>query len=52
VLQALTLGMWKAQPFHDKLDLGMVTQHARVHQALMDGSAKTWNDWVGGAAPH
>ena len=46
VLQALTLGMWKAQPFHDKLDLGMVGQHARVHQALMDGSGKTWTEFV------
>ena len=46
VLQALTFGMWKAQPFHDHLDLGMVGQHARVHQALMDGSAKTWTEFV------
>jgi hypothetical protein len=50
VLQALTFGIWKAQPFHDMLDLGMVSQHARVHQALMDGSAKVWNEWAGGAS--
>lgn len=46
ILQAVTFGMWKAQPFHDYLDLGMVTQHARVHQALMDGSVKTWEEYV------
>jgi hypothetical protein len=49
-LQAITFGAWKAQPFHDKLDLGMVSQHARVHQALMDGAAKVWNDWVRGSS--
>jgi len=46
VLEAITFGMWKAQPLHDKLDLGMVSQHARVHQALMEGSAKVWEDWL------
>ncbi len=50
LLQAITFGLWKAQPFHDMLDAGMVTQHARVHQALMDGSAKVWNNWVRGAS--
>ena len=50
VLQAITFGLWKAQPFHDKLDLGMMAQHARVHQALLDGSVKTWEEYVGGAS--
>jgi hypothetical protein len=47
LLEAITLGLWKAQPFHDKVDAGMVSQHARVHQALMDGSAKVWSEWSG-----
>ncbi|MEZ5399886.1 MAG: hypothetical protein R2729_09455 [Bryobacteraceae bacterium] len=45
VLEAMTFGLWKAQPFHDWVDAGMVSQHARVHQALMDGSAKVWREW-------
>ena len=49
VLGMLTLGMWNAQAFHDKLDLGMVSQHARVHQALLEGSAKIWDAWASGA---
>ena len=39
-LQFLTLGIYKTQPFHDFMDLQMSTQHSRVHQALMEGSAK------------
>jgi hypothetical protein len=46
ILEAVTFGLWKAQPFHDKTDLGMATQHGRVHQALMDGASKVWNDWA------
>ena len=50
VLQALTFGAWKAQPLHDKLDMGMVSQHGRVHQALMEGTVKNWNDWMSGGS--
>src|SRR6185503_19082691 len=41
-LQFMTLGMYKAQGFHDFMDLQMSTQHSRVHQALMEGSAKVF----------
>jgi hypothetical protein len=47
LLRRLTFGLWDDQPFHDKLDAGMVTQHARVHQALMEGSAKVWAESAG-----
>lgn len=46
LLQRVLFGMWNAQPLHDKLDAEMLSQHARVHQALMDGVAKVWNDWA------
>ncbi len=46
VLQALSLGLWNSQKFHDKLDTGMLEQHARVHQALMEGTAKIWNEYA------
>src|SRR5262249_15005063 len=45
LLSALTFGLWNSQPFHDKLDAGMVAQHSRVHQYLIDGSYKIWTDW-------
>lgn len=49
LLSLLTCGLWKDQPFHDKLDGGMVTQHARVHQALMEGASKVWTEWSAAA---
>jgi hypothetical protein len=47
-LERLTLGWWNPEAFHDKVDVGMVAQHARVHQALMDGVSRIWNEWVAG----
>ncbi len=49
-LSRLTLGRWNPEGFHDKVDGGMVAQHARVHQALMDGVSKIWNEWVVGGS--
>ena len=48
LLSRLTLGRWNLEAFHDKVDGGMVAQHARVHQALMDGVSKIWYEWVAG----
>jgi hypothetical protein len=45
-LQAITFGLYNAQKFHDWMDGNMVAQHARVHQALMEGSAKVFAEWV------
>jgi len=45
-LEFLTLGIYKTQPFHDFMDLQMSTQHCRVHQALMEGSAKVFAAWL------
>jgi len=45
-LQKLSLGLYKAQPFHDFMDLQMSTQHSRVHQALMEGSSKAFAAWL------
>ena len=41
-LQAISLGLFDAQRFHDRMDGAMVAQHARVHQALMEGAAKVF----------
>jgi hypothetical protein len=46
VLRTLSLGLYNPQRFHDWMDGAMVAQHARVHQALMEGSAKIFADWI------
>jgi hypothetical protein len=50
LLHLLIFGLWDDQPFHDKLDGGMVTQPGRVHQAMMEGAAKVWVKLAGGGA--
>jgi len=45
-LQFMTLGVYNPQGFHDFMDLQMSTQHSRVHQALMEGSAKVFAAWL------
>lgn len=44
-LETFTLGMYKSQPFRDYVDGYMAVEHARVHQALMEGSAKIFAAW-------
>jgi hypothetical protein len=41
-LQTISLGLYDARRFHDWMDGAMVAQHARVHQALMEGAAKVF----------
>jgi len=50
-LQAATFGKFKAQPFRDWMDGNMATQHARVHQALMEGSSKAFAKWLAETEP-
>ncbi len=45
-LQAISLGLFKSQWWHDAGDLVMAAQHSRVHQALMEGSAKIFSAWL------
>ncbi len=45
-LQAVTLGLYNSRTFHDWMDGAMVAQHARVHQALMEGAAKIFAEWA------
>ena len=45
-LQAVTLGLYNARKFHDWMDGTMVAQHARVHQALMEGAAKIFAEFA------
>lgn len=48
LLRALTFGLFNEKAFHDKVDGGMLAQHCRVHQALIDGVEKVFRDWLGG----
>jgi hypothetical protein len=45
LLESLTLGIYRSQPFHDYVDLQMAVEHAHVHQALMEGSSKIFAAW-------
>jgi hypothetical protein len=45
-LQMMSLGLIKAENIHNAMDGVMCAQHARVHQALMEGSAKVFAAWV------
>lgn len=45
-LHLLSLGLFSSKWFHDMGDLEMATQHSRVHQALMEGSAKIFRAWI------
>ncbi len=45
-LQKVTFGLYRSQKFHDWMDGAMVAQHGRVHQALMEGAAKFFAEWV------
>jgi hypothetical protein len=46
LLDTFSLGMISAQWFRDMGDLEMMAQHSRVHQALMEGSAKVFRAWI------
>jgi hypothetical protein len=45
-LHTLSFGLFNPQPFHDWMDGQMCVQHSRVHQAVMEGSAKVFAAWV------
>lgn len=45
-LEKVTFGLYKSSKFHDWMDSGMAAQHGRVHQALLEGAAKIFAEWV------
>jgi hypothetical protein len=50
LLSNLSLGLWKTDAFHDRMDTEMLTEHCRVHQALMEGLRPIWMSWYAGSA--
>ena len=46
LLRYLSLGLVKPEAIHDRMDAQMLALHCQVHQTLMDGLEKVWNDWV------
>jgi hypothetical protein len=45
-LEAMSFGLYKSRSFHDWMDGAMMAQHSRVHQAVMEGAAKIFAEWV------
>ena len=45
-LQLFSFGLIDAKWFRDMGDLEMAAQHSRVHQALLEGSAKIFRAWI------
>jgi hypothetical protein len=46
LLERFSFGLIDSKWAHDMGDLEMSTQHSRVHQALMEGSAKIFRAWI------
>ena len=47
-LQIVTFGIYKSRVFRDYMDGKMAVQHARVHQALLEGSSRRFTSWEAG----
>jgi len=46
LLQMVSLGLFDPQGLHDTMDTSMLVEHCHVHQKLMDGTFKVWEDWL------
>lgn len=46
MLKAVTLGALDPASIHDSMDTSMLVSHCQVHQKLMDGAARKWEEWV------
>jgi len=46
LLRRMSLGLFDPQGLHDTMDTGMLVEHCRVHQKLMDGTSEVWEDWL------
>ena len=49
-ISRLLFGLWKPDGLRNRLDSQMLTQHCRVHQALMEGLQPVWINWYQGGA--
>ncbi|MEI6668054.1 MAG: hypothetical protein WCP29_07850 [Acidobacteriota bacterium] len=46
LVNSLTMGLVDPDPIHERMDTGMLVAHSHVHQKLMDGTAKKWDEWL------
>lgn len=46
IAERLTGGLWKSQPFRNRLDAAMLAQHCRVHLSLIEGVEHAWRRWL------
>jgi hypothetical protein len=44
LLRRLSLGLFDPAGLHDAMDTSMLVEHCHVHQKLMDGTARIWED--------
>jgi hypothetical protein len=48
ILRRVSMGLFDPQCLHDAMDTSMLVEHCHVHQKLMDGTARIWEDWLEG----
>ena len=46
LLDTLTMGLVDPEPIHEMMDTSMLVEHCHVHQKLIDGAAKKWEEWL------
>lgn len=46
LVDKLTLGLIDSEPLHTMMDKVFLAKHCHVHQKLMDGAAKKWDEWL------
>jgi hypothetical protein len=47
LIDKMTGGLIASAPIHESMDKLMLAKHCHVHQKLMDGAAKKWDEWLG-----
>jgi len=47
LVDKMTLGLIDSAPIHEGMDKLMLAKHCHVHQKLMDGAARKWDEWLG-----
>lgn len=50
LIDKLSFGVIDSEPIHLMMDKVFLAKHCHVHQYLMDGAAKKWEEWLGGSA--
>jgi hypothetical protein len=46
LVNRLSMGLIDADPVHEMMDTSMLVEHCHVHQKLIDGASRTWDQWL------